>query len=88
MVLIHTSKLPDAKSMKKFGFGKLPCGYIVGKAELADVKRYKNKKEHDKDETFHLADYSWGKYGFVLKDAKRIKPIHVKGKLGFWEFKF
>ena len=25
-------------------------------------------------------------YAFVLKDIKKIKPIEVKGKLGFWEY--
>ena len=60
--LIHASKIPDSKAMKKFGFDKLPV---------------------DK----HLADSSWGKYGFLLQNAKRIQPIKANGKLGFWEFK-
>ena len=85
--LIHSSKIPDKKSMKKFGFDNLPCGFIVGEANLIDVKKYKNKKELMKDKNLHLADENWGKYGFVLKDIKRIKPISAKGKLNFWEFK-
>jgi len=85
--LIHTSKIPDKKAMAKFGFDNLPLGYIVGKAKLADVKKYKTKKEHDKDKNLHLASNSWGNYGFILKDVKRIKPILAKGKLNFWEFK-
>jgi len=83
---IHASKIPDSKSMKKFGFDKLPVGAIVGKAELIEVKKYEEEKEHKKDRSRHLADSSWGKYGFVLKNAKRIKPVEAKGKLGFWEF--
>lgn len=86
--LIHASKNPDSKSMKKFGFDKLPLGVIVGEAELFDVKKYENDSEHKKDKNKHLADSSWGKYGFVLKNAKKIKPIEAKGKLGFWEFNF
>ncbi len=84
--LIHTSKIPDKKSMKKFGFKELPHGFIVGKAQLIDVKKYKTKKEHDKDKNLHLASNLWGNYGFILKDVKRIKPISAKGKLNFWEF--
>jgi hypothetical protein len=84
--LIHASKTPDLKSVKSFGFDKLPAGVIVGKAELVDVKKYETEKEHKQDKDKHLANSSWGKYGFVLKDAKRIKPIEAKGKLGFWEF--
>jgi len=85
--LIHSSKIPDAKSMKKFGFKELPCGFILGKAKLVNVKFYNSNKEVNKDKNLHLADSSWGKYGFVLKDVKRMKPIPAKGKLNFWEFK-
>lgn len=85
--LIHASKIPDSKSMKKFGFDKLPVGVIVGEAELKEVKKYEKEKEHKKDMNKHLANSSWGKYGFVLENIKRIDPIPAKGMLGFWEFK-
>ena len=85
--LIHASKIPDKKSMKKFGFDNLPCGYVVGKAKLINVKKYKSKKEHDKDKNLHLASNSWGNYGFILKDVKRINKIACKGQLNFWDFK-
>lgn len=84
--LIHASKIPDSKSMKNFGFSNLPCGFIVGSAELVEVKKYTNKNEHRKDKDKHLADSSWGNYGFVLKNPRRIKSIPAKGKLNFWEF--
>ena len=85
--LIHSSKIPDKKSMKEFGFEKLPCGFIVGKAKLIDVKKYETEEEHKKDKNLHLASSLWGNYGFILKDVKRIKPIPAKGMLNFWEFK-
>jgi len=82
---IHASKIPDHKAMKKFGFTNLPSGAIVGKAELIDVKKYHDKLEHEKDKNKHLADTSWGNYGFILKNAKRFhKPKPAKGMLGFW----
>lgn len=84
--LIHASKIPDWNAMEKFGFEKLPCGFIVGKAELVDVKKYLNNSEHTKDKNKHLANSSWGNFGFILKNVKRIEPIPAKGKLGFWEF--
>jgi hypothetical protein len=84
--LIHASKIPDIKSMKKFGFTNLPCGFIVGKAKLVKVKRYCNDDEFIKDRDLHLATSDWGNYGFILKDVKRIKPIPAKGQLNFWEF--
>ncbi len=83
--LIHASKKPDKEAMKRLGFETLPTGVIVGKAALVDVKHYLSKKEHLKDKNMHLADNSWGNYGFILKNAKRIKEIPVNGKLGFWE---
>lgn len=85
--LIHSSKLPDLKSMKKFGFINLPCGFILGKANLVGVKHYKSDEGHCADKNLHLADSSWGKYGFVLENIERIDPIPAKGKLNFWKFK-
>ena len=86
--LIHASKTPDTKSMKKFGFEKLPLGSIVGEAKIIDVKEYENNVEHKKDKNKHLADSSWGKYGFVLKEVIKFKTsILTKGKLNFWEYK-
>ena len=84
--LVHASKVPDRKFMGKFGFGKLPCGFIIGEAELIDVKHYSDDEECRKDEFKHLADSSWGNYGFVLRNAKRKRLIPARGKLNFWEF--
>jgi hypothetical protein len=83
---IHASKIPDKDAMAKFGFKELPTGCIVGKAELVDVKKYVNELEHEKDKNLHLASKYWGNHGFILKDAKRVKEISCKGRLGFWEF--
>ncbi len=84
--LVHASKIPDSKSMKSFGYDKLPVGVIVGEAELVDVKVYENNVEHAKDKNKHLADSAWGKYGFVLENAKRLELIKAKGMLGFWKY--
>ena len=85
--LIHASKIPDEKEMEKFGFKGLPCGCILGKAELIDVKKYRGDKEHKRDKNLHLADAVFGNYGFILKNPKRFKkPIPCRGNLGFWEF--
>jgi hypothetical protein len=84
--LIHASKNPDKKAMKKFGFDELPLGFIIGKSKLIDVKKYLSKEECAQDKDKHLADFSWGSFGFVLENPKRIKPIPAKGKLNFWEF--
>jgi len=85
--LIHASQNPDKEAMREFGFNELPYGFIVGEAELADVKNYKdNKREFNKDKKLHLATEKWGAFGFILKNVKRIKEIPCKGSLGFWNF--
>lgn len=84
--LVHASKRPDEKAMKKFGFVKLPLGVIVGKSRLVGVKKYLNEEECEKDKNKHLADFSWGKFGFILKNSRRIHPISARGNLGFWNF--
>jgi predicted transcriptional regulator len=85
--LIHSSKIPNADSMKEFGFKELPSGFILGKVELVEVKHYANEVEHSKDKDKHLANSVWGSYGFVLKNPKRFdKPIPAKGSLNFWNF--
>lgn len=81
---IHASKSIDKEAMARFGFKQLPTGCIVGKADLVDVKKYNNKEEHSNDKFLHLANSDWGKYGFILENAQRIKEISVNGKLGFW----
>lgn len=86
--LIHASKKPDMLAMKKFGFSELPYGCIVGKAELIDVRKYNNEKEHLKDKELHLASSYWGNYGFVLINPRRLDEIPINGKLGFWEFDY
>ena len=84
--LVHSPKIPDKESMKKFGFNELPNGFILGKAELIDIKKYENDEEFLKDKNLHLAGKGWGNKGFILKNPKRIKKIKAKGNLGFWEF--
>jgi hypothetical protein len=90
LFLIHASGDPDREAMKRFGFSEkeLPLGKIVGKVFLVDVKDYRKlgDKEFEKDKNKHLAGMEWGNFGFILENVERVKPINVRGKLGFWEF--
>lgn len=85
--LIHASKIPDEKGMKRFNFDNLPCGGIVGEATLVNVKNYKETGDFEKDKNLHLADVSWGENGFILKNPKRVDFVSCNGSLNFWEFK-
>ena len=84
--LIHASKVPDREAMKRLGFEELPCGVIIGEAELTGVKKYIDEEDFEEDKSKHLATREFGNYGFILKNVKRIDPIPAKGMLGFWEF--
>jgi len=84
--LVHASQSPRKDGMERFGFTELPLGCIVGKATLVDVKKYVNKEELTADFDKHCAtkDFWEGKiYGFLLKNAQRIEPVPLKGKLNF-----
>ena len=42
---VHASKNPDKEAMKIFGFDNLPLGFVVGKAKIVDVKKYRKEEE-------------------------------------------
>ena len=74
---IHASK----------SFDKNPVtGALIGKVELVNVKEYKNKKEFDEDYRKHFAK-NFVRYGYLLRNIKRINPVPYKGKLNFFEVK-
>jgi len=86
--LIHSSRNPDEEAMKRFGFNELPLGFILGKADLVDVKHYTNDEEFNRDKDLHLASRNWGDFGFILKNPTRIEPIPARGQLNFWNFNY
>jgi len=83
---IHASKIPDEKAMEKFKFKDLPCGCVVGKVDLVDVKKYENEEEFLKDKNKHLG-LNMSKCGFILENPERVEPFEYKGRLGFFEIK-
>ena len=83
---VHASLNTKKEWLEKYGFTELPQGCIVGKATLVDVKKYASKEELAADYDKHCAtkDFWEGKiYGFLLKNAQRIEPVPLKGKLNF-----
>ena len=83
---IHSSKSYDKDYCEELGIKNPTTGSIIGKAELVDVKEYKDEEEFRKDFDKHFAK-KFVKYGFLLKNIKRIKPIPYKGQLNFFEVK-
>lgn len=87
--LVHASQKIDKEICKlhKIEPSKLIYGAIIGKAFLYDVKEYKSVKEFIKDKSKHLATerYVDHKYGFLLRDAKRLgKPFYMPSRLNFF----
>ncbi|MEK6973963.1 MAG: ASCH domain-containing protein [Nanoarchaeota archaeon] len=85
---IHASKNYDKEKISEYNLNNIVMGAIVGEAELVDVKEYSNEEEFLKDSNKHLATkFKYGKYGFILKNVKRIKPSPYKGQLNFFDVK-
>ena len=86
---VHAAKVVNELACRNFGIDpqKVIRGSIVGFATLVAVKRYETVKEWNADEKKHFAgssSYHCPKYGFILRDIHRIKPIPFKGKLNFF----
>ncbi|MFY9798889.1 MAG: ASCH domain-containing protein [Candidatus Nitrosopolaris sp.] len=86
--LIHSSKTIDKEisTLLNIDCSKLTKGAVIGVACLYDVKKYNNKEDFLADKVAHLSDnFSNTKYGFLLKDAKKLnEPIPLLGRLGFF----
>ena len=83
---IHASKNSDLKYCEEMNLKNLITGCLIGKCELIDVKEYKNKEDFNKDYKKHFAK-TFVRYGFILKNGQKIKPIPLKGQLNFFEVK-
>ena len=85
---IHSSKAIDKKTscLLNIDCSKLPKGAVIGVACLYDVKKYTSKEDFLADKAAHFSDnFSNPKYGFLLKDAKKLnEPIPLLGRLGFF----
>ena len=68
---------------------KMNNGNIIAKATLVDCKYMDQEfiKEIKQNETEYLCGYyEEGRYAWILKDIKKIKPIPAKGKLNIWNY--
>lgn len=89
--LIHASSQPNRQRMKELNFDNLPTMCIVGQAELFDVKEYHDLVSWNADAEKHCAPLtSWTKkrYGYLLRNVKRLTPIPCKGQLNFFDVEY
>lgn len=87
--LIHSPKKIRVEDCIRLKIKKdFVTGAIIGKAEIYDVKNYRNITELKQDSKFHFAKINSEikKYGFLLKNPKKFRlPIPYSGQLGFFE---
>ena len=90
--LVHAAKnilIEDCKRMK-ISPSSITTGAIIGKVNLADVKKYDSDKELyiDKKKHHSVSYNTKNKYGFILENPKKLLvPIPYLGKLNFFEFR-
>ena len=95
-ILIHAGIGVDKESMEKYKTYNLniTSGCIICKARLVDCLLVDhNLRETMKEKnSFVYSNAIKNKekklYAFILKDIKKIDPINIKGKLGFWEYEY
>lgn len=90
---IHASKTIDIRACKEFAIDpdSLVTGALVGKAHVVDVVEYHSHKHFIQDDKCHRCGfYGFAKprYGFLLKNVKKITPIETRGSLGFFRIEF
>ena len=89
-ILIHSSKTkqPIRDNIKHLVNFDLIYGCILCEAELVDciymTEEFIEKLKKENNTEYLCGRYEVGRYAWVLKNIKPIKPIEVKGQLGIW----
>ena len=91
--LVHAGLGVDKEALKRFEYLDLdyPKGCIIGKVTLTDCLLVDDNLKEElkrKNENVYLGaiNKEIDEYAFKLENVKKIEPIYVKGKLGFWEY--
>ena len=92
-LLIHAGKGIDKEAIKRFECYNLeyPKGCIIAKVNMTDCvnvdEAIRNNLKHKNELVYRgIQDRNWHGYGFKLENIKKIKPININGKLGFWNY--
>ena len=86
--LIHTGKEVDGEAMDVYKIIPKYFGYIVGHAELSEVKEYTGLASFKADFPKHKCWWDpirFPLFGYVLTNVRALEPIKTKGQLGFFE---
>ena len=92
-LLIHAGKGVDKGAVERFECYNLeyPKGCIIAKVNMTDCvnvdEAIRNNLKHKNELVYRgIQDRNWHGYGFKLENIKKIKPININGKLGFWNY--
>lgn len=86
-VLLHTGKIIDEISMKKYGMTNLFCGGLIGIFNLTAIIPF-DRSNWEEWRLHHLSDdpFREGYYAWIIKDPIRfVKPIEAKGDVGLFQ---
>lgn len=95
-ILIHAGLSYDSLAMKKL-FSKdfdYPSGALIAEAQIVDVikvdEAFRQRLQRENAQVYEniITDHTWQGYAFKLANIKKIKPIEIKGKLGFWNYDY
>ena len=64
---------------------KMEFGAIIGVAELYDIVPAGEMAQYLSEMELASGHYSPGRFAWLLRNARQIKPVPVKGRLGLWE---
>jgi hypothetical protein len=81
---IHAGVKIDREACAEFGYDyrKLPTGVVIAIAEMYDCVQF----PHVLAPPDEFGDFAAGRYGFLLRDIRKIRPVVARGKLGLWEW--
>jgi hypothetical protein len=91
-ILIHSSKTHQSirDNIKHLVDFDLTYGCILCEAELVDciymTEEFIEKLKKENYTEYLCGRYEVGRYAWVLKNIKPIKPIPTKGQLGIWNY--
>lgn len=87
-LLIHTGKTSDGPAIDHFKILPEHYGYVLGYANLVNIKRYDNigsfRADRNKHKNWRDPD-KFPLFGWVFEDIKRIEPFQFPGKLSFFD---
>ena len=81
---IHAGVRTEREACEEFGYEwkELPNGLVIAIAELYDCVQFPSKLAPPDP----YGDFDKGRFGFLLRDIRKIRPVPARGMLGLWNW--